>query len=528
MAFVAHVTKASRKGGTTRQGNKIVALGDLYRHNERKGAYGNAENIDKSKTGENYALDDYPKDLDYVTRLDEIKAANGITAKERSVGVASIIISASQEEMDNMSEAEQRQYFIDVKAKLDEHFGKGNLVYAEVHNDEQTPHMHIGYVPIYENEDGKKSIRWGDIQKNRDTGEKIYKGPVHRDFLKQLQNDIPAELIEKGYKIELGDKTSTKHMETSEWRELKKREDKVKHDRGLLDRKFTRAKNLVDEERAAGRKEIEDEKARQARVLQEREAVLAERDRNTEERAKNLQIAEEEMNVRKKKLRDREKALEEKEKKADERMKTVEHNRKVLYGVFGQKLGMTKVENEDFMNATNSGEVNLIINQATRRLFERKRWEDEARGVSEIKHSIAPVDWSKPLGLAFLTNDRFAEQDRLNLISVAQIERYSKEKQNDDNRFKSDNELMKLALSNATYEDLEAGFMKRIATLPENERKRVKGVFDDREERIAENMRKRREEELRKSREASKAQALRNAEKKQNNKVSDTGRSRMR
>lgn len=507
MAFVAHVTKASRKGGTTRQGNKIVALGDLYRHNERKGAYGNAENIDKSKTEKNYALDGYPEELDYVTRLDAIKAANGITAKERSVGVASIVISASQEEMDNMSEAEQRQYFIDVKAKLDEHFGKENLVYAEVHNDEQTPHMHIGYVPIYENEKGKKSIRWGDIQKNRDTGEKIYKGPVHRDFLKYLQNDVPQQLIEKGYKIELGDKTSTKHMETSEWRELSKREEKVKSDRGLLDRKFIRAKKHVDEERAAGRKEIEDEKARQARVLQEREAVLAERD---------------------KKLSDREKALEEKEKKADERLNTVEHNRKAIYSRFGRKIGMTEVETEAFMNATSSREVDSIMNQATSRLFSRKRWENEARGVSDVKHSIAPADLSKPLANAFRTNERFAPQGQSYLISLAQIERYSKESQNYDNRFKSDNELMKLAVANATYQDLEDGFMKRIATLPEDERKRVKAVFDNREKAYAEGVRERKEETLRKNREASKAQALRNAEKKQNNKVSDTGRSRMR
>lgn len=507
MAFVAHVTKASRKGGTTRQGNKIVGLGDLYRHNERKGAYGNAENIDKSKTVKNYALDDYPKEFDYVTRLDAIKSANGITAKERSVGVASIVISASQEEMDNMSEAEQRQYFIDVKAKLDEHFGKENLVYAEVHNDEKTPHMHIGYVPIYENENGKKSIRWGDIQKNRETGEKVYKGPVHRDFLKYLQNDLPEELIEKGYKIELGNKTSTKHMETGEWRELSKREEKVKSDRGLLDRKFIRAKKLVDEERAAGRKEIEDAKARQARVLQEREALLAERD---------------------KKLSGREKALEEKEKKADERMKEVKHDRNVLYGVFGHKIGMTEDEIEAFVNTTDSREVNSIINQSTSRLFARKRWEDEARGVSDVKHSIAPADISKPLARAFRTNNRFAQQGQSYLISLAQIERYSKESQNDDNRFKSDNELMKLAVTNATYQDLEDGFMKRIATLPEDERKRVKGVFDNREKVYAESARKRKEEALRKNREASKAQALRNAEKKQNNKVSDTGRSRMR
>lgn len=80
----------------------------------------------------------------------------------------------------------------------------------------------------------------------------------------------------------------------------------------------------------------------------------------------------------------------------------------------------------------------------------------------------------------------------------------------------------------ATFKDLEDGFMKRIATLPEDEQKRVKGVFDNRENAYAENARNRKEEDLRKSREASRAQALRNAEKKQNNKVSDTGRSRMR
>lgn len=528
MAFVAHVTKASRKGGTTRQGNKIVGLGDLYRHNERKGAYGNAENIDKSKTVKNYALDDYPEEFDYVKRLDAIKAANGVTAKERSVGVASIVISASQEEMDNMSEAEQRQYFIDVKAKLDEHFGKENLVYAEVHNDEKTPHMHIGYVPIYENENGKKSIRWGDIQKNRETGEKIYKGPVHRDFLKYLQNDLPEELIEKGYKIELGSKTSTRHMETGEWRELSKREEKVKSDRELLDRNYAYRKGIFEAEKEASLKEVEDAKTRQARVLQEREALLAEQVKKSEERAEELQRAEEEMNARKKKLREREKALEEKETKVDERMKAVDHNRKVIYSGVGRKIGMTEVETEAFMNATKGNVVNSLINQSTSRLMKHKRWEDEAIGVSDVKHSIAPVNRSKPLATAFLTNDRFSQQSRLNLFSVAVVERYSKEREDDNNRFMNETQLLKVAINNATYKDLEDGFMKRIAKLPEDEQKRVKGVFDNRENAYAENARKLKEEDLRKSREASRAQAVRNAEKKQNDKVSDTGRSRMR
>lgn len=239
MAFVAHVQKASRKGGSTRTGKKIINIGDLYRHNERLGGYGTAENIDKDKTASNYSLDDFDKNKSYDKRLDEIKAEYGITAKERSAAVASFVISASNDEMKNMTPEQQKNYFKDVKQELDEHFGADTNVYAQVHNDEETPHMHIGYVPIYENDKGNNAIRWGDIKKDKATGEKIYSGKIHKDFLKYLQNDLPQHLIEKGYPIELGKKQGKEHVDTEVWREAQAKADKLVKDAEEKAKKIT-------------------------------------------------------------------------------------------------------------------------------------------------------------------------------------------------------------------------------------------------------------------------------------------------
>ena len=424
MAFVAHVTKASRKGGTTRQGNKIISLGDLYRHNERVGGYGNAENIDKSKTQHNYSLDDFDKSVDYETRLDEVKKRYGITAKERSAAVASMVISGSPEEMGSMSEAEQKQYFADVRDKLSKHFGADTLVYAEVHNDEKTPHMHIGYVPIYQNEAGKNAVRWGDIKKDRETGAKVYRGPVHKDFLKYLQNDLPAELIEKGYKIEIGGKTSRKHLDTSEWREIQKERDHLK------------------ESYKARFDKIEEKEASQAQkddVLNEREAVIQEQERRNKEIIEQTQRYAQE--------------IEEKGRKQKSEKQRIDY----AVNYLSAGLGLDKNTRAQLVEAKNPKDIvkliNLQVNKGTK-----------MNEVVRIGTALDVIKSSKQYTVLSAIADKKMTVPYMNVLSIGVLERYM---ENAGAGYKQDKLLD--AVQGATIKQAEKGFKRYLSGFSEKE-----------------------------------------------------------
>ena len=428
MAFVAHVTKASRKGGTTRQGNKIISLGDLYRHNERVGGYGNAENIDKSKTQHNYSLDDFDKSVDYETRLDEVKKRYGITAKERSAAVASMVISGSPEEMGSMSEAEQKQYFADVRDKLSKHFGADTLVYAEVHNDEKTPHMHIGYVPIYQNEAGKNAVRWGDIKKDRETGAKVYRGPVHKDFLKYLQNDLPAELIEKGYKIEIGGKTSTKHVDTAEWREVQKERDHLK------------------ESYKARFDKIEEKESSQAHkddVLNEREAVIQEQERRNKELIEQTQRYAQE--------------IEEKERKQKREKQRVDY----AVNALSAGLGLDKRTREQLVEAKNPSDISKLLNW---HISKASKINETAR----IGSALDVLKSSQQYTVLSAIADKKMTVPNMNVLSLGVLERYV---ENTGRGYKQDR--LADAVQGATIKQAEKGFKRYLSGFSEKDQSAI-------------------------------------------------------
>ncbi len=57
----------------------------------------------------------------------------------------------------NYLKKRQNSFFKHAKAFLEEEYGKENLLYATVHMDEITPHMHYGVVPI--TKDGRLSAK---------------------------------------------------------------------------------------------------------------------------------------------------------------------------------------------------------------------------------------------------------------------------------------------------------------------------------------------------------------------------------
>ena len=130
---MAHVTKF-----------KMTSMGQIFAHvNRNKNLtrkYGNAD-IDVSRTHLNY-------DLKHGTietlqkRLEEVSH----TKRHDLVACCGVVVTLPKE-LENSPEHTQRAFFDWCKLFLDKKFGEQNCIYATVHNDESTAHMHYGFVP---------------------------------------------------------------------------------------------------------------------------------------------------------------------------------------------------------------------------------------------------------------------------------------------------------------------------------------------------------------------------------------------
>lgn len=130
---MAHVTKF-----------KMTSMGQIFAHVNRDKnltrKYDNAD-INVSKTHLNY-------DLQHGTietlqkRLEEVSH----TKRHDLVACCGVVVTLPRE-LESSPEHTQRAFFDWCKLFLDKKFGEKNCVYATIHNDESTPHMHYGFVP---------------------------------------------------------------------------------------------------------------------------------------------------------------------------------------------------------------------------------------------------------------------------------------------------------------------------------------------------------------------------------------------
>ena len=192
MAFVvAHVEKYSSG-----------ACAGLGIHVDRKTEEHSNKNIDNTLSSENVELvEKYNNNL-YGAVKDRIR--EGYTGKKAirkdAVATVGVVCSASSDFFENKSKAENVQYFKDCKEFFENKVGKENIVCSKIHFDESTPHMHLYFVPL--TDDGRLSA----------------KEVCNREFLRDIQRELPRYLQEKGHKIERGLEDSTnEHISKKEY-----------------------------------------------------------------------------------------------------------------------------------------------------------------------------------------------------------------------------------------------------------------------------------------------------------------------
>ena len=214
--------------------DNLVGIGN---HNQRRFSNHSNKDIDVSKSHLNYDILDKVKSykIDIEGYINANKSSKRAVRKD-AVLVCEWIITSDSDFFESMSPADTREYFQTAIDFFAERYGSKNLMYAQVHLDERTPHMHLGIVPF--DKDNKLTA----------------KTMFDREALQDIQNELPRYMNERGFKVERGRAGSeAKHLTVQEYKDVQK---EIKKQSEVLDgvkkelesvKNVTRTKNFLDE-----------------------------------------------------------------------------------------------------------------------------------------------------------------------------------------------------------------------------------------------------------------------------------------
>lgn len=219
--LVCHMQKATR-------GN----VSGLQRHNQRENKnYGN-EQVDLNKSHLNYDLQNQQR-INHLKTIDEIiksqRTSDKAIRKDAIVEV-NTVIGSDKDFFNKLSDQERDRFFKESYEYLKEKVGEKNVVSSIVHLDETTPHMHFSFVPM--NEDGTLSA----------------KKKINRNFLREIQDEFPRHMKERGFDIERGMENSTKkHLKDLDYKkqEIKKDIEKARQQQETFKEKYAAMKENI-------------------------------------------------------------------------------------------------------------------------------------------------------------------------------------------------------------------------------------------------------------------------------------------
>ena len=179
----------------------------IQKHVQRENNNYENEDIDHSKTYLNYDLVNANKQ-NFNNLIDE-KIEQNYTGKRkiRTDAIKHIdgLITSDNDFFDNQTPEDTKQFFEYAKEFLEQEYGKDNLLYATVHMDEKTPHMHYGVVPI--TDDGRLSAK--EVVGSKKT-------------LIEFQDRFNEHVKQRGYDLERGQSrqvTNAKHEQISQYKQ---------------------------------------------------------------------------------------------------------------------------------------------------------------------------------------------------------------------------------------------------------------------------------------------------------------------
>ena len=194
---------------------RAKAIG-AYTHNERKTKNHSNKNIDTSKTDLNYYIK--KNELSYIKEFDKIKEEYDLKGqiKVTSNIMCEMIFTSDQNFFNEIGYEETKRYFIESYNFICNYKNlvKQNIISAVIHIDEDTPHMHLLYIPVVHTKD--KQGNNIDKISCRD----FWKG---KNSYRDLQDKFYKYISSKGFKLERGqasEVTQREHLTVEEYKEI--------------------------------------------------------------------------------------------------------------------------------------------------------------------------------------------------------------------------------------------------------------------------------------------------------------------
>ena len=179
----------------------------IQKHVQRETENYTNDDIDKSKTELNFDLI-HDANINFNERVKN-RLEKGYQGKRKirsdAIRLVDGLITSDDVFFKGINEDETRQFFEDTLEFVKAEYGAENIMYATVHLDEKTPHMHFGFVPL--TKDGRLSAK--EVLGNKKK-------------MSLLQDKFNDYVNEKGYELERGERaieTERKHVDVNNFKQ---------------------------------------------------------------------------------------------------------------------------------------------------------------------------------------------------------------------------------------------------------------------------------------------------------------------
>ena len=191
-------------------------LKGIYRHNERKNKNYSNDNIDKERSYLNYSIKS-PK-YRYDKEFDRLKEKYNLKGQIKTVSniACEYIITSDKQFFEEIGEEETKRYFQIAYKFVSEYknLGEQYIMSAKVHMDEETPHMHLIFLPVVHTRDKKGnnidklacSEFWKEKDSYRRLQDAFYQYMTSHNF--ELERGVPKE------------ETGRVHIDIKEYKEI--------------------------------------------------------------------------------------------------------------------------------------------------------------------------------------------------------------------------------------------------------------------------------------------------------------------
>ena len=191
-------------------------LKGIFRHNERRNKNYSNENIDKEKSYLNYSLKS--PQYSYEKEFDRIKEKYNLKGQIKTVSniACEYIITSDHDYFEGIGEEETKRFFETAYKFVSEYkdLGEQYIMSAKVHMDEQTPHMHLVFLPVIHTTDKKGN----SIDKLACS--EFWKA---KDSYRQLQDAFYKYMVENGFNLQRGlpkEETGREHYSIEEYKKI--------------------------------------------------------------------------------------------------------------------------------------------------------------------------------------------------------------------------------------------------------------------------------------------------------------------